>query len=93
MTDKLAEPQPELVALHDVVASWRMAQPAVSRRVSAECLCDGPRIVAETSEPADIYAAVQRHQIEPVHIAYDQVHGIPLSRPQLNALAIDGGRA
>jgi hypothetical protein len=35
-------------------------------------------------------AAVQRHQIEPTHIAYDEARGIPLSGPQLDAKALDG---
>lgn len=39
---------------------------------------------------ADITDAVQRHQVEPVHIAWDEAHGIPLAAWQLAAKAIDG---
>lgn len=55
------------------------------------CVCGGPDIRAASHSDADRMAAVQRHQVEPVHIAYDLAHGIPLSRAQQMADALDQG--
>lgn len=53
------------------------------------CVCAGPDIVAASYLESDILEAVQRHQVEPVHIAYDLERGIPLSRAQAEAVALD----
>lgn len=53
------------------------------------CVCGGPEIVAVTFLPHDVMEAVQRHQIEPVHLAYDLAHGIALASWQATAAAID----
>lgn len=53
------------------------------------CVCDGPEIVSASYLAGDVMEAVQRHQVEPCHIAYDQARGIPLSAPQLEAIALD----
>ena len=90
MTDPLASRLEPSVPLHVAVDTWRTSRPAMSRRVATECVCDGPRIVADSDSDEDRYVAVLRHQIEPVHIAWDLAHGITLSRPQLAAQAIDG---
>jgi hypothetical protein len=49
-----------------------------------ECVCGGA-IVATTWLPHDIVYAVQRHQIEPIHLSYDLLNGIPLASWQLIA--------
>ena len=90
MTDPLASPEHELVPLHVAVDTWRQSRPAMSRRVATECVCDGPRIVADSDSDEDRLAAVVRHQVEPAHIAHDEARGIPLSRAQLAAKAVDG---
>lgn len=70
---------------------WSAPRPGREPRAIEEpCVCHGPDIVAASDLPADIVDAVQRHQVEPVHIAYDEAHGIPLSEAQLRARAIDG---
>lgn len=53
--------------------------------IREECVCGGPDLVAVTFLAGDIVDAVQRHQIEPLHIAWDLAHGIPLSSPQAAA--------
>lgn len=53
------------------------------------CVCGGPEIVAASGLEADIRAGVQRHQIEPTHIAWDEANGTPLSQEQLRVKALD----
>lgn len=45
--------------------------------ISEPCVCGGPDIRAETSIESDISAAVDRHQVEPRHIAWRVNQGIP----------------
>lgn len=71
---------------------WSAPRPGRHGRGELEepCVCGGPDIVALTPLPSDIVYAVQRHQVEPVHITWDEAHGIPLSEAQMRARAIDG---
>jgi hypothetical protein len=72
--------------LHDVVNDWRERQ----RPVVEPCVCGGPDLRAVSNEPGDVTEAVVRHQVEPLHIAYDRAHGIPLTDAQKRASAMDG---
>lgn len=75
-----------------MVDDWRATQRARrARPLLLPCVCGGPEIRAASNSHADITEGVQRHQIEPVHIAYDEAHGIPLSEAQHRARALDGG--
>jgi hypothetical protein len=71
--------------LHEMVSDW------AGRRHSflEPCVCGGPDITAPSQSPEDVADAVRRHQIEPVHIAYDEAHGIPLASWQRRARAVD----
>lgn len=53
-------------------------------RIREDCVCGGA-IVAVTFLPFDVIDAVRQHQLDPVHIAYDIDHGIPLASWQLMA--------
>ena len=44
--------------------------------ISEPCVCRGPDIRAETSIESDIVAAIQRHQVEPLHLAWRERVGI-----------------
>lgn len=44
--------------------------------ISEPCVCGGPDIRAETSIESDIVAAINRHQIEPLHLAWREIVGI-----------------
>lgn len=69
---------------------WAAPHPGRRSELEEPCVCRGPDIVALTPLPTDVVYAVQRHQVEPAHIAYDEAHGIPLSEAQLRARAVDG---
>lgn len=86
MTDVLAAPPMVIEPLHVVVDRWRHRVPPP---ITLPCVCGGPEVVCASSLPADITAGVQRHQIEPMHMAYDELLGIPLAAWQLVA---KGGR-
>jgi hypothetical protein len=73
--------------LHEVTDSWARRH----RPVLEPCVCAGPEIRAASGLDSDVLEAVLRHQVEPVHIAWDRAHGIPLSRAQRQAYALDGG--
>jgi hypothetical protein len=64
-------------------------RPPFRRLLREPCVCGGPEIVASSASPFDIAAAIVRHQVEPVHIAYDIAAGIPLSIAQMEARALD----
>lgn len=68
---------------------WSAPHPGRRSELEEPCVCGGI-IVAVTPLPTDVMYAVQRHQVEPVHIAWDEARGIPLSAGQLRARAIDG---
>lgn len=74
-------------------AAWHvldtLRRPLRARPVREPCVCGGPEIVAASVLDADVMAGVQRHQIEPAHIAHDERAGIPLSRDQLRVKALD----
>lgn len=70
-------------SLDTVVVRWK------ARPVRMPCTCGGPEIVADSSLAHDVMAGVQRHQIEPAHIAYDERLGIPLSQDQLRVRELD----
>jgi hypothetical protein len=86
VTDPLAGPRRSAWPLHEVTDHWRRG---VRPPILLPCVCDGPEIRAMSSSQADIAEAVQRHQIEPVHIAWDEAHGTPLAVWQLQAKAVD----
>lgn len=86
MRDLLAAPPEDRRPLHEVVDRWRARHGAIEE----PCVCGGPDIRAVSGSDQDVIASVQRHQIEPVHIAYDIAQGIPLSGPQLVARGVDG---
>lgn len=46
------------------------------RPISEECACGGPDIVARTRLESDVTAAVDRHQVEPLHIAWRAALGL-----------------
>lgn len=75
------------IALVDTDAGVAIRERARRRLgvITETCVCGGPEIEAVTFLPHDIVAAVQRHQIEPVHIAWDLAHGIPLAAWQMVA--------
>jgi hypothetical protein len=71
--------------LHELTDAWRRQLPPPLRET---CVCGGD-VISASKQPGDVVVAVQRHQIEPVHIAWDIAHGIPLALWQINA---QGGR-
>lgn len=81
-------PLPSARPLHEIESGWRRHAPRPP--VSLPCVCDGPEIVVMSLSPEDIADGVRRHQIEPVHIAWDEAHGIPLATWQRVAVAVDG---
>lgn len=70
--------------LHDVIDDWRERM----HPIVEDCACGG-QIPAASASPDDVIAAVQRHQVEPRHIAYDLAQGIPWSEAQRRAAALD----
>lgn len=71
--------------LHELVDRWRSLHGAIEE----PCICGGPDIRAASGSSEDVAAAVRQHQIEPVHIAFDEAHGIPLAAWQRAARAVD----
>lgn len=67
--------------LHELTEAWRRQLPPPIRET---CVCGGD-IVSQSNQPGDVVVAVQRHQIEPLHIAYDIARGIPLAPWQIAA--------
>jgi hypothetical protein len=72
------------VTLADVRERLAYHQP----RIREDCVCGGA-IVSPTFLPHDVVDAVRRHQIEPVHIAYDVAQGTPLAEWQVYGLPTD----
>lgn len=70
--------------LDEVTRSWASRHHAIAE----QCVC-GVDIRAASGSAEDVLAAVQRHQIEPVHLAWDRDHDIPWSAAQRQAAAID----
>lgn len=83
MRHTLADPARPAEPLHVIVDTWRRRVPPP---ISLPCVCAGPEIVSASHLAADIQVAVQRHQIEPLHIAHDQRQGIPLAAWQRAAM-------
>lgn len=80
----LGTPRDEARSLEDLVQRWKAGHhPRVE-----DCVCGGEIRTASGSNE-DVMAAVQRHQVEPVHIAYDRDHGIPWSEAQRRAAVLD----
>src|SRR4051812_36184160 len=84
--DVLRERPTAVLGTRDVSGSPGRASAAAEARrpfeghpVREDCVCRGPAIVAVTFLPHDIVEAVRRHQIEPVHIAWDLAHGHDLA--------------
>lgn len=71
------------------LADLERERPLRARPIRLPCVCGGPEIVADSGSPEDVMAGVQRHQIEPTHIAYDERSGIPLSEDQLRVRELD----
>jgi hypothetical protein len=89
VTDLLAGPPIDPRPLHDITSDWRRhGRPPIT----LPCVCNGPEVRAMSTLHPDIEEGVRRHQIEPVHIAYDRAHGIPLAPWQVAAAVLDGER-
>lgn len=67
--------------LHELTDAWRRQLPPPLRET---CVCGGD-VISASKQRGDVLVAVQRHQIEPVHIAWDLAHGVPLAPWQLAA--------
>jgi hypothetical protein len=79
-------PTYQVKPLHELTEDWRRRLPPPVRETCTSC---GDDVVSVSRQPGDVVVAVQRHQIEPRHIAADERRGIPLASWQL---AAKGGR-
>jgi hypothetical protein len=83
MTSALRERTHLNPPLHALESGWR--RNVLRPPIEMPCMCGGPEIQATSLSIDDVREAVQRHQIEPVHIAYDEAHDIPLASWQIVA--------